>query len=71
MTAAPHSPAPEIQAAALGLLNRLTGEQLAERVFLVLSFASAPSAGCAAPRVRWWHGSPSASQSSRTSSPAA
>ena len=38
------SPGPEIQAAALGLLNRLTGEQLAERVFLVLSFASAPSA---------------------------
>ena len=39
-----NSPAPEIQAAALGLLNRLTGEQLAERVFLVLSFAAAPSA---------------------------
>ncbi len=38
------SPAPEVQAAALGLLNRLTDEQLAERVFLVLSFASAPAA---------------------------
>ena len=38
------SPAPEIQAAALGLLNRLSDEQLSERVFLVLSFATAPFA---------------------------
>ena len=38
------SPAPEIQAAALGLLNQLSDEQLSERVFLVLSFATAPSA---------------------------
>ncbi len=38
------SPAPEIQAAALGLLNQLSDEQLSERVFLVLSFATAPAA---------------------------
>ena len=37
------SPAHEIQAAALGLLNQLSDELLSERVFLVLSFATAPA----------------------------
>jgi hypothetical protein len=38
------SPAPEVQAAALGLLNQLDDDALSARVFLVLSFATAASA---------------------------
>jgi hypothetical protein len=38
------SPAPEVQAAALGLLNQLDDEALGTRVFLVLSFATASAA---------------------------
>jgi hypothetical protein len=38
------SPAPEVQAAGLSLLNRLSDEQLSERAFLVLSLATADSA---------------------------
>lgn len=38
-----NSPEPDIQAAALGLLGRLSDEQLAERAFLIVSMASAPS----------------------------
>jgi hypothetical protein len=37
------APQPEIQAAALGLLNRLNDEQLAERTFLVLALATSES----------------------------
>jgi cellulose synthase operon protein C len=38
------SPAPEVQAAALGLLNQLDDEALSTRIFLVLSFATASAA---------------------------
>jgi cellulose synthase operon protein C len=37
------SPAPEVQAAALGLLDRLGDEQLAERAFVVMTLAAAPA----------------------------
>jgi hypothetical protein len=38
------SPAPEVQAATLGLLNQLDDEALSSRIFLVLSFATASAA---------------------------
>jgi hypothetical protein len=38
-----NSPEPEIQAAALGLLGRLSDEKLAERAFLIVAMATAPA----------------------------